>query len=236
MTYELALIIPLHNEAENLETLYFELLQNVPENHQIVFVDDASEDQSPLILEKIKSSSNRVHILRMNKKIGLGLSILEGIRFSDSNVILVMDSDLTHNPDEIPKMLDGLTNSSLIVNSRYVSKGIKKPYSIYLTSKLFAILIRSFFQIQTKDIFGGFIAFRRRDFEEFFVERNFNGFGEYSMRLCLFAEKKNLPICELPSVFRPRAGGTKKSRRIRMFFSYVNATRLYKSNLREDVQ
>lgn len=231
---KLTVIIPVLNEAANLELLYKELVKVLPVNSGLLFIDDASEDSSITILEKLKRKDENIKILRFQERVGLGASVLAGIRASQSKTILVMDSDLTHNPNDIPRILKGLDFASLVIGSRYVKGGSMQPYTLYITSKIFAETLRLVFKIKTHDIFGGFLAFRRMDFLEFFIDRNFQGFGEFSMKMCLFAEIKNLSIQEIPSVFRPRGGGVKKSQRMKMFCDYLLSTAHYKLEIRRN--
>ena len=233
---KLTVIIPLRNEACNLEPLYRELVKVLPLNSKLIFVDDASEDSSIAVLEKLKLDDVRIEIISFKKRVGLGASILVGIQSTNSEIVLVMDSDLTHNPNDIPRVIKGLDSASLAIGSRYVKGGSMKPNSLYITSKIFAEVLRKVFKIRTHDMFGGFLAFRRVEYVEFLIDKHFRGFGEYSMRICLFAEAKHFVIEEIPCEFRPRGGGVKKSKRVKMFFYYLLATLNYKLELRSNLK
>ena len=229
----LTIVVPLYNEEGNLEFLHKQLQSILPSSTKIIYVDDDSSDKSLEILRRIGSFSEQVLVIHNNERLGLGLSIFRGIIESDSEFILLMDSDLTHNPMEIPRLIQNLEKASLVIASRYMRGGGMKPYRLYYSSKLFSQIIRLLFGIETKDLFGGFLLFRRNHFHDFLIESNFLGFGEYSMRMCLYAENKGIPICEVPSIFAPRRGGVKKSLRIQMVFNYFLATKEFARSLRK---
>jgi len=208
-----------------------ELLENIPVNSQIVYVNDASEDESLEVLRLLDADEVKVKILHFKRRIGLGPSILEGIRASEGGTLVIMDSDFTHDPREIPMLLRGLSSARLSIGSRYVTGGSMSPRKLYVASKIFSMFLRFLLRIKTHDIFGGFLAFRKSDFELFLNSGNFKGFGEYSARLCLFAEHNNFAVEEFPSNFRPRLNGARKSKRFTMAINYTKALIQYRIRL-----
>lgn len=226
-----SVVVPLHNEESNIEILYKELSTHLPEHSQIVFVNDASTDGSLKVLESLNSEGVPIKILNIESRVGLGPSIFEGIRASDADNVLIMDSDLTHNPSEIPLILQELRIAKLSIGSRYVKGGSMTPWTLHITSKAFSVVLRLLLRIETRDVFGGFLAFKKSDFRQFLSRENFYGFGEYSIRICIFAEKNNFRISEIPSQFRSRLTGQKKSRRVKMIYDYSIAALLYKLQL-----
>ena len=108
---ELSIVIPVYNEEENLKELHTKLndvLPEIIENYEIIFVDDASTDDSFRILKEINSEDKNVKVIKFRRNFGQSAAISAGFNHSRGDVIITMDGDLQNDPEDIPKLLGKL--------------------------------------------------------------------------------------------------------------------------------
>lgn len=108
---DLTFIIPVYRSSETLRALYDRLMLvfNRPEKtFEIIFVDDCSPDGSWQIISELARQDSRVRGIRMNRNFGQHNAILCGIRRANGEVIITLDDDLEHRPEEIPRLIDRL--------------------------------------------------------------------------------------------------------------------------------
>ena len=111
---EFSVVIPVYGSAESLPGLY-ELLQAVMEkispNYEIIFVDDASPDNTWEQIELLRATDPRVKAIQHMRNFGQQLAILTGLRHAQGHYVITMDDDLQHPPQEIPKLVDTITRN-----------------------------------------------------------------------------------------------------------------------------
>ncbi len=194
---DLSIVVPTYNEVLNVESLIQRIhhsLTSTKINYQIVFVDDNSPDGTGKLLDKLaKDKTSNVFVLHRLNKRGLSSAVLDGINYSSGRIICVMDSDLSHPPEKIIKMLDLIENKGFdfVFGSRFVKGGKTKGFSIFriLISKVTAFLARKHTKI--KDPLAGFFLIKRKCLEgiefdplgfkiglEFIVKANYSKIGE----------------------------------------------------------
>ncbi len=123
---QFSIIVPTLNEVDNIDPLLSSLLAlNLPsDNFEVIFVDDGSYDGTP---EKIRSWEKKanVRLVERREKPDLTASILSGVAIARSNIIVVMDADLSHPPDRLTAVVEPVLNGShdIAVGSRYVTGG-----------------------------------------------------------------------------------------------------------------
>ena len=166
--FSLSIIIPIFNEANNIEKLNDKIKKNLSSiNFEIIFVDDNSLDNSKKVLKKLKREYRFFNPIFRNKKRDLTQSCFDGIKKSRYRNILIMDGDLQHDPKYIPKMINLYQKNSLdiVVGSRPLIKGPNNGLSETrrLASK---ILIYFFlvFNIKTSDPMSGYFLFKKKLF------------------------------------------------------------------------
>ncbi|HEY5061961.1 MAG TPA: glycosyltransferase, partial [Gemmatimonadaceae bacterium] len=114
-------IIPTYNERENIARLIEAVLAQDP-RLSILVVDDGSPDGTGDIVEGIRTTSDRVHILRRPRKMGLGTAYVAGFRWAlerDYTLVFEMDADFSHDPIHLRDFLKAITNNDLVLGSRY---------------------------------------------------------------------------------------------------------------------
>jgi dolichol-phosphate mannosyltransferase len=203
------LIVPTFKEAANLPLLIERLAalrRSYPRPLQLTVVDDDSRDGTVEALETLALPWVRL-IVRTEAR-GLSAAVLEGIERTTGELIVVMDADLSHPPEAIPRMLEELHNGSdFVVGSRYVEGGVTHDdwgLLRWLNSRLATCLARPFTSI--KDPMSGFFALRR---ETFALADPLNPIG-YKIGLELMVKCRCSRIAEVPIEFADRIHGESK--------------------------
>jgi dolichol-phosphate mannosyltransferase len=118
-------VVPTYNELANLEPILGRLRDAVPDAHALV-VDDASPDGTGELAEKLAARNARVHVLHRPGKAGLGPAYVAGFRWGRAHgydVLVEMDADGSHAPEQLPRLLAALEDADLALGSRYVPGG-----------------------------------------------------------------------------------------------------------------
>jgi len=108
---EISIVIPVYNEEENLKELHTKLtniILSITENYEVIFVDDASTDNSFGILKEINKEDKKVKVIKFRRNFGQSAAISAGFDYSKCDVIITMDGDLQNDPEDIPKLLEKL--------------------------------------------------------------------------------------------------------------------------------
>lgn len=138
-----AVVVPLLNEAENLENLHARLataLEPFPTS-RILFVDDGSVDESIVIIKRLASQNRNVRFISLTRNFGHQIALKTGLQHCDADVVISMDADLQHLPEAIPDMINAWKNGYLVVN---MIRGKEKTSVLKrLTSRVFYKLINA---------------------------------------------------------------------------------------------
>ena len=121
----LSIVVPLHNEQENIRPLYASLtsvLERGREPYEIVFVDDGSRDQTPSVLDEIYVKDPRVCVVRLRKNFGQAAALQAGFDAAQGDVVISMDGDLQHDPEDIPEFLAKMKEGYDIVSGWRVDR------------------------------------------------------------------------------------------------------------------
>lgn len=117
-------VVPTYNERDNIQELVGRLL-DMP-GLDVLFVDDDSPDGTARLIEAAASANLHIHLLTRSSKQGLGTAYVEGFRWGlarDYEAIVQMDADFSHNPADIPRLLEALADADLVIGSRYIEGG-----------------------------------------------------------------------------------------------------------------
>lgn len=169
----ISVIIPFHNEKENLPILVDLLMEKLKgKEYEIVLVDDGSTDKFQIL--NLKSQIN-IKLVKHKKKLGKGQALNTGIENSKGDVIVFMDADLQDDPEDLPKFLNKIEEGYDFVN------GIRKKREDSNLVKFYSKIARGFLQIFLHspyiDINCGFKAFKRKVLKDFiFYGNNFRFF------------------------------------------------------------
>jgi glycosyltransferase involved in cell wall biosynthesis len=107
-SFKYSIVIPFYNECDNIRPLYnklVEVMESVGNSFEMVFVDDGSNDASFSTLREIFDHDPRVHLLRLRRNFGQTAALKAGFDFASGEIIISMDGDLQHDPEEIPQFI-----------------------------------------------------------------------------------------------------------------------------------
>lgn len=220
-----SVILPTYNEAGNIIGLVEEILAHFPPDvePEILIVDDDSPDETYEVAKNAFAANRNVRILLRTKDRGFAKSIRAGIEQATGEFIIVMDTDFTHDPVEIPRMLHIARIYDIVSGSRFCAGGNMQDKKHYLASLAYNWLLRALLHTQLQDNLGGYFVMKRDKILSLPLDQIFYGYGEYFFRLLYFAQRGGLKVIEIPAIYRVRTYGSSKSNFLRMLFSYSRA-------------
>lgn len=211
----LSVILPTYNESQNIISVIESIASALPENFaaEIIVVDDNSPDGTGDIVQdyarRIAGGRLQIEVIRRPSKLGLSSAILEGARGATGEVVVVMDSDMSHPPQTIPHMVEEMHKSKcdIVVASRYIKGGAVSgwPFKRKIMSKGATKIARYSLGIRIKDPMSGFFAFRRHIINGI----KFDSIG-YKMLLEILVKAKGARVREIPYTFINRRFGSSK--------------------------
>lgn len=157
-------VIPTYNEVENLPRIVSRVRSSVLEAH-ILVADDNSPDGTAKIADELAASDPQIHVMHRLGKEGLGAAYLAGFAWAlenDFDVVVEMDADGSHQPEQLPLLLEALEDADLVLGSRYVPGGsvVNWPRSREILSRGGNWYTRKALKIPLMDATGGYRAFR----------------------------------------------------------------------------
>jgi dolichol-phosphate mannosyltransferase len=212
------LILPTFNEAENLERLVRAALPRLAEaapEHHVLVVDDGSPDGTGAIADRLAAEFEEVEVLHRPAKQGLGRAYLAGFERAlarGADLLIEMDSDFSHDPADLPRLIRAAADADLVLGSRYVPGGGVEDWGVFrrVLSRGGSLYARVLLGARIRDLTGGFKCFRREALEQIdYAATHADGYG-FQIELTYRACKAGLRVVEIPIVFRDREAGTSK--------------------------
>ena len=216
---KLAIVIPTYNEAETIPSLISELFEKIKqlvERLDILIIDDSSPDGTADIARELGTKYEKITVIQRPKKMGLGAAYKEGFRYVleklDSELVLQMDADHSHQPSEIPNMLEKIKNFDFLVASRHVEGSDVVGWGIgrKSTHSIAGAIARICAKIEIKDSTSGFRMFKKKTLEKV----NFNKIRSdgFAFQIEVLHQLKQLGMkgLEVPTVFVNRTEGSSK--------------------------
>ncbi len=220
-----SVLIPTYEESRNLAALTKSLEDNLSQREfDVVFIDDNSPDGTA---ERIKELSAANHydfkLLVRPEKNGLGSAYKDGLKVSSGNFIAQMDADLSHNPEELPRLFKALNYADVAIGSRRVLGGriIGWKWHRRLLSRGANLLARLVLGLSVKDATSGFRAYKRNVFEKIVSNSTMNGF-EFQVEAIYIAKRLGLKVVEVPITFTSRKEGKSKMS-LKEIFNFAKA-------------
>jgi dolichol-phosphate mannosyltransferase len=214
MTDRVLVIVPTYNEAQNLEPILERLHDSVPTAHVLV-VDDGSPDGTGELAEKLAARDVRVHVLRRTTKTGLGAAYIAGFRWGRDHgydVLVEMDADGSHAPEQLPELLAALGSADLVLGSRYVPGGQVTDWPMYrlLLSRAGNRYTRWALRLPLSDATGGYRAARAELIDRLpFDDVASQGYC-FQVDWAWRAVRAGARVSEVPITFTERAFGRSK--------------------------
>jgi len=213
----LSFVIPVLNEAESLQQLYKEILENLGEHsYEIIFVDDGSKDGSFGVMTDLAAQDKQVRVIKFRRNFGKAAALQKGFEISCGEVVFTMDADLQDNPAEISAFLEKLNQGYDMVSGW--KKKRRDPWHKKLPSRLFNSVTARTFKLKLNDYNCGFKAYRRELVKELYL------YGEMHRYIPALANSLGYRIGEIAVQHRARQHGKSKyglERYLRGFFDLL---------------
>jgi dolichol-phosphate mannosyltransferase len=213
-------VLPTYNEADNIEPLVAALLERLPAGARILIVDDSSPDGTGEIADRLAAAHAGVQVLHRPRKEGLGPAYVAGferVLAGDADLILQMDTDFSHDPEDVPRLLAAMDEADLTLGSRYVPGGGVGEWGRVrrAISRGGSAYARLWLGVGVRDLTGGFKCFRREVLEA--IRPGTVGALGYAFQVetTYRAILAGYRVAEVPIVFTDRrVGDSKMSRSI----------------------
>ncbi|MFA7688113.1 MAG: polyprenol monophosphomannose synthase [Moheibacter sp.] len=208
-------IIPTYNELENIEQVIRKVF-SLPIGFHILIVDDSSPDGTAAVVRQLQKEFPQLFLEVRKEKDGLGKAYTHGFRWAlknDYQYIFEMDADLSHNPKDLPRLLESLKEGSdLTIGSRY-SHGVNVvnwPMTRVLLSFIASKYARLVTGLPVHDATAGFVGYRRIVLETLDLSQiKFKGYG-FQIEMKYKVWKKGFKLGEVPIIFTNRVAGESK--------------------------
>lgn len=207
-------IIPTYDELENLPLVLARVRAVVPAAHVLV-VDDGSPDGTGELADQLAAADEQVHVLHRSGKQGLGAAYLAAFAWGlahSYDVLVEMDADGSHQPEELPRLLDALVSADLVLGSRWVAGGsvVNWPMHRSVLSRGGNTYTRLALGVPLRDATGGYRAFRRTALESLDLADVASQGYCFQIDLAWRAVRRGLRVVEVPITFIERERGTSK--------------------------
>lgn len=209
-------VIPTYNEKENAEKIVRKVF-SLNEPFDILVVDDGSPDgTADIIRNLINEFPDRLHLLERKGKLGLGTAYMDGFRLGlekGYTYLIEMDADFSHNPEDLPRLVDACRKGADVsIGSRYC-KGISVinwPIGRVLMSWSASVFVRTVLNMPVYDCTAGFICYHRKVLEAIdFDWIRMKGYG-FQISMKYYAYRLGFRVAEVPIIFVDRTEGTSK--------------------------
>lgn len=229
-TNSIWVILPTYNEKENILEVIDKTLALDIENIEVLVVDDNSPDKTAELVEERTKNTKRIHLITRKKDRGRGLAGREGYRFAldkGAQYVIEMDADLSHNPDDIKKLILAIKNYDVVVGSRYVTGGTDTRKSVWrhAISSLANWLVRSMLGLKLRDCNSGFRCFRAAALLAIIDDLRARG-PEIVQEVLYLLSKRGYRLGEVPISFVDRQKGKSKLTNLKLVKVLLNTIKL----------
>ena len=207
-------ISPTYNEKNNITDL-INKISNISYPLDLLIIDDNSPDGTADLVKVLMKSNKIIHLVERESKLGLGTAYCAGFQWAldrDYDLIIQMDADLSHNPDDIPRLLNESESADLIIGSRYIEgvNVINWPIRRLLMSYFANWYARFIIGLPINDLTGVFKCFRKKVLESIDLTKIKSEGYSFQIEMNFLAWMKGYKIKEIPIVFTDRTVGESK--------------------------
>lgn len=207
-------IIPTYDERENLPLILERLFAAVPTAHVLV-ADDGSPDGTGEVADEWAARDERVTVLHRTEKAGLGAAYIAGFGWGldhGYDVLVEMDADGSHPPEQLPRLLDALQHADLVLGSRYVPGGkvVNWPKHREWLSRGGNLYSRLALGVRINDITGGYRAYRATVLKALALDEVASTGYCFQVDLAWRTVRAGFRVAEVPITFTERQIGTSK--------------------------
>ena len=208
------IVMPTYNERQNLDGMAGRIRESVPDADLLV-VDDNSPDGTGDLADKLAEVDAHVHVMHRTEKAGLGRAYVAGFTWALDNgytLIVEMDADGSHRPEDLPKLLAAAATSDAVIGSRYVPGGtvVNWPRSREILSRGANLYNRVMLGVRVKDATGGFRVYRAPTLRAIDLNSIDSAGYCFQIDMTLRTLQAGLTITEVPITFVERELGASK--------------------------
>ena len=209
------LVLPTYNEAENLEPLVEAARAKLAPSARVLVVDDNSPDGTGKVADELAARHENVEVLHRPRKEGLGPAYIAGFRRAlagGAGLVLEMDSDFSHDPAYLPRLLEAAKRADVVLGSRYVAGGGVSDWGALrrAVSRGGSAYARLVLGVGVRDLTGGFKCFRREVLEAIDLDAIAARGYAFQVELTYRAIRRGFRVVEVPILFRERRVGKSK--------------------------
>lgn len=194
----LSVVVPAYNEESTLETVVEKLLK-LPQLFEIVIVDDASSDRTYEVAQRIAAASPQVTVVRHERNQGKTHALKTGFQMTTGEIVIVQDSDLEYDPDEIPMVIRPImeNHADVVYGSRFLVRRATRVlyFYHYVANKVLTFACNALTNLNMTDIETGYKAFRGEIIRNMII--NSSGFG-FEVEVTAKLAKLGCAIYEVP--------------------------------------
>jgi dolichol-phosphate mannosyltransferase len=208
-------VLPTYNEAANLEAVVAGAREHLPADRRILVVDDSSPDGTGAVADRLAAAHRDVAVLHRPTKGGIGPAYVAGFRAAlagGAQLVCQMDSDLSHDPADLPRLLAATAEADLVLGSRYVPGGGITHWGEVrrAISRGGSAYARTILGVAVRDLTGGFKAWRRAALEAIELATIPSLGYAFQVETTYRAIRAGFRVVEVPITFRDRHHGESK--------------------------
>jgi dolichol-phosphate mannosyltransferase len=210
--------LPTYNERDNVEVMVRALLERLGPDDRVLVIDDSSPDGTGEIADGLAAAEPRVAVLHRPQKEGLGPAYLAGFRRAladGAELVLEMDCDFSHDPDDVPKLIAASRDADLVLGSRYVRGGRVENWGLArrFVSRAGSLYAQVLLLVPVRDLTGGFKCYRRAVLERIDLDGVSSRGYAFQIETTYRALRAGFRVLELPITFVDREVGSSKMSR-----------------------
>ena len=223
-------VVPTYNERDNLPLLVDGLMRHP--NVRLLVVDDQSPDGTGQLADALAlQHPGRIRVLHRTANRGLGRSYIDGIKLAINepvDVICQMDADLSHDPAQLPRLIEGASLGDVVIGSRYVPGGtiVNWPKRRRLLSRFANTYIRLVTRLSAHDCTSGYRCWRREAIAALPLDKFISDGYSFLVEMLFVAAGQGARIAEVPITFVERRQGESKLSRAVLLESALTPWRL----------
>jgi dolichol-phosphate mannosyltransferase len=207
--------LPTYNERDNIEPMLRALGEVIPGDTRVLVIDDASPDGTGAVADELAGELAFVDVLHRPRKEGLGPAYIAGFRRAladGAELVLEMDCDFSHDPRDVPRMIEATADADLVLGSRYVSGGGVENWGAVrrFVSWGGSLYARTVLGVPVRDLTGGFKCFRREVLEGIDVDAIAATGYAFQIETTYRALRAGFRVTEIPITFADRTVGRSK--------------------------
>jgi dolichol-phosphate mannosyltransferase len=212
------LIVPTYNERDNIEPLLARIRKSAGDE-PVFFVDDNSPDGTAEEIRRIQRQDSNVHIIVRPGKGGFGAACREGIKKilweKLADYVILLDADLSHPPEVLPRMIELLRIHPVVIGSRYIAGGGSQNWDfrrrfLSFGGNLYARILTG---VPVHDMTAGFVGYQSEVLRRVELDAMQSEGYAFQIEMKLSLHRSGVPFFELPIIFTERESGKSKFNR-----------------------